>query len=505
VLAIDIGTSSVRALAYDASLHSVPGAEAHLPHHPRLTADGGAELDYRSLRASVLSAVDRVLSGAPRAGFAAVGISSFWHGLVAADRLDKPLTPVYLWSDGRAWREAEALRRRLDERRLHQRTGCRLHPSYWPAKIAWLRRADRRLRGRQVRWLSPADLLSAELLGRSATSASLASATGVRQLRRPAWDGPLLEALGLRLEALPEVADAPGVLSARWRKRWPQLAEAIWAPVLGDGAAANLGSGCLDVSRRALTVGTSAALRVTLPSPPRTLPYSLWCYQAGPGRFVTGGALSNGGNLFEWLRQTLAVGDVDAALRSVARSDDGFSELTFLPLLAGERSPGYALHATGAIAGLTQATTAVDLLGAGLAAIAVQLARLDRDLDRIAPSSAEVIASGAGLLADPGWMRMICDALGKPLRAGHAKEASARGAALVALEAAGLAPTRLAGLDPGAGRPVKPDRSPAVRERYAAAMSRQDALYRVLVTGRLLEAKAPPTPAHLRRLRVPRE
>ncbi len=496
MLAVDIGSSSVRAIVYDHRLRPVPGAAAHLPHRPRLTPDGGAELDFRHLRKAVVTSIDQAVSGWRGDGIAAVGISSFWHGLVAADAAGRPLTPVLLWSDGRSWREAAALRRRLDERRVHQRTGCRLHPTYWPAKIAWLRRREPELRRRGSRWLSPADLLREEMLGSSATSGSLASGTGLLRLRRPGWDVPLLEALGLEAGSLPEVSDAAARVRTRWGRRWPQLAGATWAPVVGDGAAANLGSGCLDERRRALTIGTSAALRVTLGSAPRSLPPSLWCYRGPGGRFIAGGALSNGGNLFDWLRHTLAITDVEAALRAARRSTDAAGDLTFLPLLAGERSPGYALRATGAIAGLTQATDPADLLRAGLEAVAVELARLDLDLDRVAPGAEAVVASGAAVLANPTWMRMICDASGRPLLAGRAREASARGAALAAMEAAGLAPADLDRLDPGAARRLEPDRRAAVRARYRAAMSRQAALYRVLVAGRLLESATPAAAAH---------
>lgn len=498
VLAIDIGTSSVRALVYDRRLRPVPGAEAHLPHQPRLTPDGGAELDHRRLRAALVTVVDRALAGASGLEIAAVGTSSFWHGLLCTDSELRPLTPIYLWSDGRAWREAQDLRDRLDEARIHRRTGCRLHPTYWPAKIAWLRRHRDELRAPGVRWWSPVDLLRAELLGTPATSESMASATGLLRLAGRGWEAELLAALGLEAASLPDIDDSAGRLTGRWARRWPALAAAVWAPAVGDGAAASLGSGCLDPRRRALTIGTSAALRVTLPGPPRALPPSLWCYRAGGGSYIVGGALSNGGNLFEWLRETLAIADVQGALRKLRRptAGTGTGELTFLPLLAGERSPGYALRATGAIAGLTQATKPTDLLRAGLEAVAVELARIDRDLDRVAPGAEVVIASGAGLLADRTWMRIICDAIGRPLRPGRAREASARGAALTGLTAAGLAPSRLEALYPGAGRALLPDTSPAVRARYGAAMRRQEALYRVLVTGRLLETATPAAPAH---------
>lgn len=475
VLALDIGTSSVRAVAYDLSLRAVPGAESHLPHSARVTRDGGAELDVRALTRRVVTAIDQTLAGVPAAEFAAVGTSSFWHGLVATDGSLRPLTPAYLWLDSRAAADAERLRRRVPDARAHQRTGCRIHPTYWPAKIAWLRRTQPKLKTATVRWLSPADVVLGTLLECAATSSSLASGTGMYGLRRAGWDAGLLEAAGIVESALPEVSDEPRLgLLPGWRRRWPGLAHAVWAPPLGDGAAANLGSGCFTPRRRALTIGTSSAVRVTVETPPRRLSPSLWCYRAAAGRFIVGGALSAGGNLHRWLLDTLRL---DAA--PAVPLEHG---LTFLPLLAGERGPGYALHATGAISGLTLATTPEDVLAAAMEAVALGLARIDRDLDRLLPPSEIVVASGAGLLANSAWMRVICDALNKPLAPSMAAEASSRGVALAALEAAGLAP-RADDQDPGCGPELRPATSHEVRRHYDSAMARQTALYRVLVGG----------------------
>lgn len=471
----------------------MPGAAAHRSHAPRLTPDGGAALDPAALMNHVAAVIGEALLGLPGEAISAVGLSTFWHGLVATGPDLRPLTPVLLWSDGRSWREAQLLREQMDERALHRRTGCRLHPSYWPAKILWLRRRDRRLRAQGVRWHSPADLVYHHLFGEVATSSSLASGTGLRLLRRDGWDVPLLGRLGIGVDSLPAVSDEPRrALTARWRRRWPQLAEAVWAPPAGDGALANVGSGCLDARRRALTIGTSGALRALTGRAPARLPPSLWCYRLDGGRFVVGGALSNGGNLHAWLEQVLSHPD-----RKAVTTEHG---LTFLPLLAGERGPGYALRATGAIAGLTAATTAADIMEAGLEAVAVDFARLDRDLDRVLPRPELLVASGAGLLANPDWMRMLADATGRPVASGDAREASARGAAYMAFEAAGvLTEADLARLDPGVGARAEPD--PGARRHYDDAARRREALYRVLIEGHLLEKAGAHAPAHARRPR----
>ncbi|MGH7399153.1 MAG: FGGY family carbohydrate kinase, partial [Candidatus Rokuibacteriota bacterium] len=129
VLALDVGTSSVRARAFDADGRAQPGAEGQVTYEPRITRDGGVELDPDRLLAAAADALDACLAGcgAPATGIAAVGVSVFWHGLLALDGAGRPLTPVITWADTRSAAAAHALRRAHDERQIHARTGAPLH------------------------------------------------------------------------------------------------------------------------------------------------------------------------------------------------------------------------------------------------------------------------------------------------------------------------------------------------------------------------------------------
>ena len=165
--------------------------------------------------------------------------------------------------------------------------------------------------------------------------------------------------------------------------------------------------------------------------------------------------------------------------------------LTFVPLLAGERSPGFASHATGSIAGLTQATTALDIIRAGLEATAIEFSRVDRPLDGVLPGARRLVANGAGLLASPAWMQMMADAIGKPVAESRAREASSRGASMLAGEFIGV--LRGERMKTEVGRTYRVN--PAAREVYARQALRQEELYRLLVRERALEG-SPPDPAN---------
>jgi gluconokinase len=483
VVALDVGSSSVRAILHDVQARPVRGAEIHLPYTPRIRPDGTAEADANKLHSLVGQALTEVLPLAGpkrRARIAGVAVSTFWHGLVAADESARALTPLYLWSDSRSGAATARLRDRLDAERIRLRTGCPIHPSYWPSKLVWLRRERPDLWKRPVRWLSFGDLLYWRLFGRLSTSLSMASATGLFRLDDCRWDDELLKEVRVSTRSLPPIGQVERGLAAEHASKWPQLADVPWMLAAGDGALANLGSGCVTPRRRALTIGTSGALRLMHREPRGPLPEGLWCYRLDDARLVTGGALSNGGNLHAWLLETLRLeGDrLEAKLRRMAPAAHG---LTFMPDLAGERSLGYAPHAFGAIAGLTSATTPIDIARAGLEAIAIECARINRRLDEAAPRASHLVASGAALLSSPAWMQMMADAIGRPISAGKLKEASSRGAAMFAIETLALgAPAKVA-----AGRLFRP-RATASRA-YRKAELRQEALYRTLIVDRFLD------------------
>jgi gluconokinase len=227
------------------------------------------------------------------------------------------------------------------------------------------------------------------------------------------------------------------------RRGLSRLARVRWFGAVGDGATATVGSDGDRASRRALTIGTSAAMRTALGSRPAVLPDGLWCYLIEEGRWLSGGAYNNGGTLHAWLLDRLRVEGpaVEQALRQLPPAS---ATLTFLPLLNGERSPGFAPRATGTVAGLRESTTALGVARAGMEAAAALLRPVDRGLDSLLDGKGRTVISGGALVASPGWCQVVADALGKPVSAVDVDEASSRGAAVLALRRLGArAPSAL--------------------------------------------------------------
>jgi gluconokinase len=335
----------------------------------------------------------------------ALAMSCFWHSLVAVDAHDRPLTPVL------TWRDRAGVSPPLDPAAYHRRTGCFLHPAFWPAKIERLAREG----VSAARYLSFGDYLFLRLTGEARTSVSTASGTGLLDPNGLVWDEETLAALGLEASQLAPLSDEP--------------VAGVW-PALGDGACSNVGAGCVTRGRAAVMIGTSAAARVVYEAPALEPRPGLFLYRLDERRFCEGGALSDGGNLHAWLLRTLR--DVDTA-GLAARPAAGHG-LTFLPFLGGERSLGWDPERRGAIEGLTFATTPLDIAQAALEAVCYQLADV---LDAIGGIES-IVATGTALLANTAWLQVLADVLGRPVEVSGVPEGSARGAALVAFERLGL-------------------------------------------------------------------
>ena len=436
MLALDVGTSSIRALVHEED--GEPGGETTARKYD--TADADELVD------AVRDAVEKALAGEE---VDAVGASTFGHSLLLLDRRGRPAGPLLTWRDTRSDDAAEWLKRRLDPEAVHARTGAHLHSSYWPAKLAWLAEEEPELFRSTVRFVSFADYLYERLTGeRPHCSSSLASATGLLDLAGGDWDEELLGTLGVEPERLPPLGDEPAD---------------GWFPALFDGVCSNLGAGCVTRERAALMVGTSGAYRALYETErPQPRP-GLFLYRADEGRFLEGGALSDGGNVHGWLEETLGPAEDEEALAERDPSDHG---LTFLALLGGERSPGWHAHVRGAVHGLSFDTTPRDLRQAALEGVAFRFAAVAELL----PEVEEVVATGGALEHSPAWCQFTADALARPITLSAVDEASLRGAAVATLARLGktAAPAPL-------GRTFEP--RPDRVEVYREARDRDRALY----------------------------
>jgi len=219
-------------------------------------------------------------------------------------------------------------------------------------------------------------------------------------------------------------------------------------------------------------------MRVVYESDKIHIPKGLWTYRLDGRRFVIGGALSEGGNLFAWLHELLRVGSPDEIEAQLANLTPDSHGLTILPFVAGERSIGWSPDARAAIVGMNLDTTPVEIVQAGLESIAYRFTHIIERLPVFVPDDAEIVATGGALRSSAAWTQIIADVLGRPVRLSAEPESSSRGAALAAFEATNII-SGLGSVPSAFERTFAPD---AERHAiYAEAIERQRRLYEVLI------------------------
>lgn len=479
VLAIDVGSSSVRTLLFDAAARQMTWTEARRKHQFVSGKDGASTTDPDRLVDLVIRCIDKTLGivGADARQIAGIGVSAFWHSLLGLDADGRPVTPLLTWADSRSAHIAASLATEWGNDHLLALTGCRAHSSYWPAKLTWIAYAEPAWFTRVTSWVSWPDYLEQQLCGTQRTSVSSASATGLLDQAATTWSAPMLDAVGLTEDQLLPIVDrlTPTHLLPTWRQRWPDLVDAAVFPAIGDGAAANVGAGAVGHDRVALTIGTSGAMRIIRRFDPAVVPPpGLWRYRLDAGHDVIGGALSSGGNVLTWVKRTVGG---EMAIPEMVPDSHG---LTVLPFLAGERSPSWDDRLGGTISGLRLGTRPADLTRAIAESVAYRFADIYDGLKPIIADRHMILANGGALLSLSSWSKMLADVLDQPICALPIEtEASARGAAIIALDALGVMQyVRLP--NPDCRRTFYPQRQHG--PIYQRARQRQRALERALVS-----------------------
>jgi len=479
---LDVGTSSVRTLLFDAQGRQQDGFGEQIPYQVVTTPDGGVEVSADQLLDLSARCLTKIHEQVKAAGLrpAAVGMCTFWHSFLGADRQSRPTTPILHLFDTRSDQQVKQLEAKLDARQAHARTGCRLHTSYWPAKLLWLYQNRADAFAATDRWISFGELLFLKLFGVATASTSMASGSGLWNQARNDYDELILNALPVdRLHLAPwGEMDLPQTrLLEPYRSLWPAFDGIPWFPAWGDGASNNIGSGCLTRDAFALMVGTSGAMRSIVAAKSVEIPDGLWCYRVDRSRLLLGGALSNGGDVYAWMRRVLVLPDAETLEQQLASMPPGGHGLLLLPFFAGERSPYWRADLRAAITGLSLSTRAIDILQASLESVALRFREIFDLMSASLGRPTKLIASGGALLRSPAWTQMMADSLDAAIETCVEPEATSRGVALLTLERIG-ALDNLAAAGAGTG-PCHAGR-PEAHRIYDELLARQRHLYNQL-------------------------
>jgi glycerol kinase len=450
LLALDQGTTSTRAILFDADGRILGAAQAELPQiFPK---PGWVEHDPEDIWRATVSVARQALERARVAAtaVAAIGIANQRETTVIWDRATgTPIHNAIVWQDRRT---ADWCRRRRDEigdRWLGRRTGLLFDAYFSASKIAWLldRVPGARAAARcgRLAFGTIDTFLLWRLTGGTAhlTDATNASRTLLFNLRRQAWDDELLQAFKIPRQLLPEVRDSAAEFGAT-------TADILGAPVpitgiAGDQQAATVGQACFAPGMIKSTYGTGcfAVLNTgaTLVRSKHRLLSTVAYRLEGRPTFALEGSIFAAGATIQWLRDQLRLIDNAAHSAALAASVKHAGGVYLVPAFTGLGAPYWDAEARGAIVGLTRDSGPAEIVRAGLEAVAYQTRDLmvameaDGGAGRRAFTSLRV---DGGMAANDWLMQFLADQLGLTVQRPATVETTALGAAYLAGLGAGI-------------------------------------------------------------------
>lgn len=468
LICLDIGTTNVKAFAFSDAGAIWATAERRnqvlAPQLDRSEQDPAAIL--QNMREVLAEALAEANQREPLRGLV---FSAAMHGLLAVDAAGKPLTNIWLWSDLRAAALAEPLRRSKVGLEIYHQTGVPIHPMSPLLKIIWLRQNDPEVFAKTYKFLGIKEFLLFHLLGKYLSDLSVGSATGLMNTRQNQWDAHALALAGITADQLPGL-----VLPTHIEALSKEVAVALDLPeglpvIIGgsDGALANLGAGATTPGQWAVTIGTSAAIRMVSNTPLTDAKMRTFCYRLDADQCIVGGASNNGTNALEWLRLPVFGSRRSAGTfaQSAADVEPAAMGLLFLPYLLGERAPLWDAQARGSFHGLTAQHNQAHFVRAVMEGVLFNLKVIAEPLEDIQPI--ETIHAGGGFSNSRLWVQMLADIFQKPVCLdGRGVDASILGALRVACQALGLPDL----VDRQQVTMVQPDKAPAAT--YARAYAR---------------------------------
>jgi gluconokinase len=471
IAALDIGTSSTRALLFEDARHT--GRHASVEYALISEEPGAAELDPMQVTSAVVECIARLAEGGQTVD--AVALSSAMHSLIAVDANGAPLTRAITWADNRAAEAAQALKDSDASEAIYAATGVPQHPMSPLAKLIWLREARPDIYARATHFVSIMEFVCHRLFGTWQVDHGIASPSGLFNLATRQWDADALAAAGVKQEQLSPLVP-PGTvlrgLAPAYASGMHLKADTPFVLCGADGCLANLGAGTLAggpvtaMRRAVLTIGTSGAFRMTVDRPATDHAMRSFCYALAEKQYVIGGATNGGGLPMRWLRDNfpqLRTGvqyeDPYMALAQIAaQAVPGANGLLFHPYLAGERAPLWNAQARASFIGLNFQHGVPQMVRAVMEGILFNLAMILDVLEELGGACNEILAGG-GFARSDFWLQMAADLFGRPLIVADNPETTAQGAALMAFTALGGAPNlaAAAALLPPATRRIEPD------------------------------------------------
>jgi xylulokinase len=495
VIGCDVGSQGTNAALYAADGRLVASAyEAYDVSFPHPT---WAEQDPRLWTAALAASIGRLLAEVPEGPSAVKGLSfgSQLDGMVVCDAKGDPLRPAMIWMDRRAEPQAAAVAARLAPADFYHHTGANLDSSHAVFKALWVRDQEPEVFAEAAELMPPGSYVLREAAGVLAVDYSNASSLALLDPRTRAWSAPVLEAVGVDVAMLPELAAGTqpvGPVTPAFAERTGLAPDTVVVVGCGDEMAATLGAGVFDPGEVCDVVGTAEPVCAASAEPREDPAMLVECHpHADPDVWLLENpGFVSGGNL-RWWRDQFSPVERDAEARGegdayelltgpAAAVPPGAEGLVYLPCMQGAMAPEWNGAARGVFYGLTLAHTKAHMTRALLEGSAYALRDI---LEGMAAAGLEVrrltiVGGGAkGAL----WRQIKADVTGLPVRVPTSVETTATGAAILAAVGSGVHASVAEAVDAFvAYQPDEHQPDPERRQRYDEAYRRYRDVYYAL-------------------------
>jgi glycerol kinase len=441
ILAIDQGTTSTRALLFDAAAR--PLASHAVPLRQIYPANGWVEHDAAEIWQAVLECCRAALHGVPAGKVAAIGITNQRETSLIWDRKSgAPLHNAIVWQDRRTAARCSALRKAGKAPMIARKTGLLPDPYFSATKLEWLLKNVKGLKGKDVAFGTIDSWLIWNLTrGRlHATDVTNASRTMLWNLRTRDWDGELLKLFRIPRAVLPDVRESRGDFGTTD----PLLLGAA-IPILGvagDQQAACVGQACFTPGDVKSTYGTGCfALVNTGSSVPRSR-NRLLATALAQKQYAIEGSIFIAGAVVQWLRDELKILDSAAGSEVLAKQARQAEGLYLVPAFTGLGAPYWDPDARGAIVGLTRDAGRAEIARAALDAVCYQtrdlLEAMRKDIADAGLKRLTSLKVDGGMVANDWFCQRLADLTGLTVDRPRVTETTALGAAYLAGLGAGL-------------------------------------------------------------------
>lgn len=433
VLGIDIGTGSVKAVAVDLKGNSFADAQHHYPFSAQ--KPGYHEQDPEQIWNAFTESIKDVIAKTGSQPLA-ISLSSAMHSFIAVDNNGNALAPMMTWADNRSAEIAVQLRATERGISIYKATGTPIHSMSPLCKLIWLRENDTELFHKAHKFISIKEYIWHKLFNEFAIDYSIASSTGLFNITQFEWYDDALELAEIATDKLsvpvPTAYSKTDSSVDFLNKNIPFVIGA------SDGCLANLGSMATEPGIAAMTIGTSGAVRVASNKPLPNTEAMTFSYILDKKTYICGGPINNGGVAMQWWVKNVAgpnptEKDYEQLFSQIAKVPAGTNGLIFLPYLTGERAPIWDSESCGNFFGVRLQHTQADFSRAVLEGICFAM----RDvLDAVQENSEPItqINVSGGFTKSEIWVQTLADITGKNLAILQADDASAVGAAFIALK-----------------------------------------------------------------------